>query len=156
VNLKHLHLHPIRPATASDAAAVTACVHAAYRHYIARIGKPPGPMLEDYAEVIRDLQVHVVERDARVIGVLVLADAEGGLFIDNVAVEPAAQGTGVGRALLEFAEDEARRRGLSLIALSTHEKMTENQALYSRIGYVEFDRRVTDGYARVFMRKALD
>jgi hypothetical protein len=33
--------------------------------------------------------------------------------------------------------------------------MTENQALYSRIGYVEYDRRVVNGYPRVFFRKAL-
>jgi hypothetical protein len=33
--------------------------------------------------------------------------------------------------------------------------MTENQALYSRIGYVVFDHRVVNGYPRVFMRKQL-
>ena len=33
--------------------------------------------------------------------------------------------------------------------------MTENQALYSKIGYVEYDRRVEKGYSRVTMRKRL-
>lgn len=34
--------------------------------------------------------------------------------------------------------------------------MTENQALYARIGYVEFDRRTVDGESvLVFMRKPL-
>ena len=33
--------------------------------------------------------------------------------------------------------------------------MTENQSLYSRIGYREYDRRVEDGDARVYMRKKL-
>jgi hypothetical protein len=33
--------------------------------------------------------------------------------------------------------------------------MTENQVLYSRIGYVAFDHRVVNGYPRVFMRKQL-
>ena len=35
----------IRPAVTGDAAAVRDVVHAAYAHYVARIGKPPGPML---------------------------------------------------------------------------------------------------------------
>jgi hypothetical protein len=33
--------------------------------------------------------------------------------------------------------------------------MTENQALYARIGYAEYDRRSEHGLTRVFMRKQL-
>ena len=33
--------------------------------------------------------------------------------------------------------------------------MTENQALYARLGYREFERRTEKGYPRVYMRKAL-
>jgi hypothetical protein len=39
----------IRAATAADVSAITEIVDQAYRHYIARMGKPPGPMLDDYA-----------------------------------------------------------------------------------------------------------
>jgi GNAT superfamily N-acetyltransferase len=145
----------IRPANPEDAAGVTACICAAYQRYIERIGKQPGPMLEDYSTVIRELEVHIVERDGCILGALVLQDTNEGLLIDNVAVDPTSQGTGVGRLLLEFAEAEARRRGLFSIYLSTNEKMTENQELYSRIGYVAFDHRVINGYRRVFMRKQL-
>jgi uncharacterized protein (DUF1810 family)/N-acetylglutamate synthase-like GNAT family acetyltransferase len=145
----------IRAAGQEDVAAVTACVCAAYYRHIRLIGRQPGPMLEDYAKVMREHRVHVVERDRRIVGVLVLADTDEGLLIDNVAVDPSAQGSGVGRLLLEFAESEARRRGLPSIYLSTNEKMTENQALYARIGYITFDHRVINGYPRVFMRKEL-
>jgi GNAT superfamily N-acetyltransferase len=69
---------------------------------------------------------------------------------------PSVQGTGIGRQLLSFAEDEARRRGFGLIYLMTNDRMTENQALYARIGYVLFDRQVVHGYSRVLMRKALE
>jgi hypothetical protein len=37
----------------------------------------------------------------------------------------------------------------------THELMVENQAIYARLGYEETDRRVEDGFARVFLRKRL-
>jgi hypothetical protein len=33
--------------------------------------------------------------------------------------------------------------------------MTENQVLYAKLGYVEYDRRIEDGYSRIFMRKML-
>ena len=51
--------YSFRPAKESDAAAVEACVHAAYGHFVARIGRKPGPMLDDYGEVIRRAQVTV-------------------------------------------------------------------------------------------------
>jgi hypothetical protein len=41
----------IRPARAEDATAITECVAAAHRRYIVR-GKPPGPTLPGYKEVI--------------------------------------------------------------------------------------------------------
>ena len=42
----------IRSAQPKDLAAVEAIVAAAYGIYIDRIGKPPGPMLDDYRELI--------------------------------------------------------------------------------------------------------
>ena len=145
----------LRRAQPSDVAAITACVCAAYLSYIERIGRQPGPMLEEHAQVIARMQVHVAEREGRVVGVLVLEVGAGGVFIDNVAVHPSAQGSGVGRRLLEHAEAQALALGHSSITLSTNEKMSENLALYARIGYLAFDHRVVNGYARAFLRKVL-
>jgi GNAT superfamily N-acetyltransferase len=145
----------VRRALDSDALGISACVDAAYRHYIPRVGRKPGPMLRDYAEAIRDEQVHVVEQGGDIVGALVLALTNEGFLLDIIAVHPAAQGTGVGRRLLEFSEAEARRQGYAAIYLYTHEKMTENQALYSKIGYLEYARRTEQGLARVYMRKEL-
>jgi hypothetical protein len=36
-----------------------------------------------------------------------------------------------------------------------HEQMTENLALYSRIGYAEYRRDAQDGFTLVYMRKRL-
>ena len=113
-------------------------------------------MTDDYAEVVRRSQVTVAERDGQVAGLIVLAAGYEGFLIDNVAVDPAHQGSGVGRALLEHAELAARRAGFDSIYLFTHELMTDNLALYSRIGYVEYDRRPIGGDAcLVFLRKTL-
>jgi GNAT superfamily N-acetyltransferase len=72
-----------------------------------------------------------------------------------IAVQPRHQGTGVGRALLRLAEDEALRQGHDSIYLFTNEKMTENRALYERIGYVEYKRLALAERTRVFLRKPL-
>jgi GNAT superfamily N-acetyltransferase len=147
--------YALRRASEADAAAATACVHAAYRHYVERIGRPPGPMTDDYAEVIRTRRVTVAESAGRIVGVLVLALTPEGFLLENVAVEPAWRGAGLGRALLELAEAEARRAGFDSIYLYTHEKMSENRALYAKIGYAEYDRRFEKGLARVYMKKPL-
>ena len=145
----------IRPARSDEAGTVRKVVDAAYRHYIARIGKPPGPMLDDYAQRIAADQTWVLEDAGGIAGILVLEETAEGLLLDNIAVSPDQQGKGVGRALLEFAEAEARRRGFGAIHLYTHELMTENIGLYQRIGYAE-TRRVTEkGYDRVYMTKQL-
>jgi len=147
--------YSFRRARQADAPAVTALVHAAYRHYVERIAITPGPMTDDYQQVIRDHQVTVAEQDAAIAGVIVLRVTEEGFLIDNVAVHPAHRGRGLGRALLELAEAEARRAGFDSVYLYTHEKMTENLALYSKIGYVEYDRRREQGFSRAYMRKHL-
>jgi GNAT superfamily N-acetyltransferase len=144
-----------RPATAEDAPQVAELVAAAYGHYVQRIGGRPRPMTDDYQEVIRTRQVTVAERHGAVVGVIVLAVTDEGFLVDNVAVHPSHRGTGLGRALLEFAEAEARRAGFDAVYLYTHEKMTENLALYTRIWYVEYDRRSQGTFSLVYLRKQL-
>ncbi len=145
----------LRPANQADVPRLTDLVQRAYEHYVERIGGPPRPMTDDYGDVVRDGQVTVAERAGQIVGLIVLAvDAEGSV-IDNVAVDPSHQGTGIGRALLEFAEAAARRAGFDSIYLYTHEKMTENLALYSRLGYAEYDRRRRGEASIVYLRKQL-
>jgi ribosomal protein S18 acetylase RimI-like enzyme len=146
----------LRPATAADVARLTELARAAYGHYVERIGGPPRPLVDDYAAVVRDHDVTVAEREGTIAGLIVLGTDAEGSFIDNVAVDPAHQGTGVGRALLEHAEVVARRAGFDSIYLYTHELMTENLALYERLGYVEYDRRRHGDACLVYLRKPLD
>ena len=145
----------IRAATAADLPAITDIVDQAYRHYIARIGKPPGPMLEDYAARVSEGVVWVLEERAVVAAIIVLLPAPNYLLLDNIAVSPARQSLGLGRQLLAFAETEALRRGYREIRLYTHQTMVENQRLYASIGYEQTGRGKEAGYDRVFMRKQL-
>lgn len=144
----------LRPAAAAEAGAVGDLVRAAYAHYIPRIGREPGPMGDDFAAQIAAGQV-LVPQDGPLEAVLVLVDAADHLLLHNVAVAPAVRGKGLGRQLVAAAEAEGRARDYGMIRLYTHEKMTENQAFYARLGYRETRRAVEHGLARVYFEKAL-
>jgi ribosomal protein S18 acetylase RimI-like enzyme len=144
-----------RAAIAADVPGIVDVVDQAYRHYITRLGKPPGPMLDDYASRVSEGAVWVLEEGAVIAAIIVLLPAPSYLLLDNIAVAPARQGLGLGRRLLAFAEAEALRRGYREIRLYTHQTMVENQRLYNSIGYEETGRGTEAGYDRVFMRKQL-
>ena len=145
----------VRLATAGDTTAARACVVEAFEPYVERIGRAPAPMLLDYPTLISEGRVWVAQRSSQLEGVLVQYETPDGFYVDTVAVSARCRGTGLGRALLEFAEAEAVRRGFTSIYLCTNSKMTENQVLYPKIGYVEYDRKTEAGYDRVFYRKPL-
>jgi GNAT superfamily N-acetyltransferase len=142
-----------RQATSSDLPVIRQVVVAAYARYLDRMDKPPAPVRNDYRAAADAGQIWVVGDP--VVGVIVLMGQDDGLLVENVAVSPAVQGTGVGRQLMEFAERQAKAMGLRRLHLYTHEIMVENLAIYARLGYRETDRRTQDGYDRVFMEKLL-
>ena len=129
----------------------------AYARYVARMGREPAPMLADYAALIARGVVHVVReaRSGHLCGVIVLWPRDGAMFVENVAVPVRYQGRGLGRRLMTFAEEQAHALDLAEVRLYTNEAMTENLAFYSRLGFEETDRRLDDGYRRVFLRKPL-
>lgn len=145
----------LRRADVADVEAITALVHEAYSPYIARIGKPPAPMLDDYLQVVAEAEVYVALDGARVVGVLVMSREASEMLLVNVAVLAACKGQGIGKQLMHFCEQQSRLAGCSAIRLYTHERMTENIEIYRKRGYVETHRAREQGFARVFMRKAL-
>jgi ribosomal protein S18 acetylase RimI-like enzyme len=130
-------------------------VQRAYEHYVPLIGMRPIPMDADYEALAAAGVVWVADDDGRAAGLIVLVAGDDHLLIENVAVEPARQGHGVGRELLAFAEARAAALGLVELRLYTHVKMTSNQALYARLGYREVERRSEQGRAAVFMSKRI-
>ncbi len=143
----------IRPAVPLDSDAVRRIVEAAYERYVARMGKRPAPMLDDYGELIGRGVVDVAVAGDRVVGVIVLWPEADHLYVDNIAVDPAIQGSGAGGALLAHADEAARAAGRSEIRLYTNEAMTENLDYYPRRGFTETHRAEADGYHRVYFSR---
>ena len=112
-------------------------------------------MSDDYGSLIDAGVVYVVEQEGHVKGMIVLIAENDALLLDNVAVDPGAQGRGLGRMMLEFAERTAKEAGYRAVRLYTNEAMGENIGLYSRIGYRETHRDEEKGFKRVYMTKCL-
>jgi ribosomal protein S18 acetylase RimI-like enzyme len=143
----------IRMAVEGDLAAVRAIARAAYALYVPRIGREPAPMVADFAAALAAGHRWVAGNP--VCG-FVVAYARGNHWhLENVAVDPVAQGRGIGLALIDHIEGLAKADGAAAVELYTNAKMTENQKLYPRLGYVETGRRTEEGFDRVFYRKQL-
>ncbi|WP_409422095.1 GNAT family N-acetyltransferase [Pseudaeromonas sp. ZJS20] len=146
----------IRPATQADLAAVQACARAAFSRYIPRMEKLPGPMCYDYGAKLAAGCLYVACYQGQFAGYLVYYPQGDGLHLETIALLPALAGRGLGRALIGHVEQAARTGGYAQVLVNTNEAMTENLAMYPRLGYQEYDRRLDEGYHRVFFRKPIN
>jgi N-acetylglutamate synthase-like GNAT family acetyltransferase len=147
----------IRRAEPADLAVVTTLIDAAYAHYIPIIGIKPRPMLFDHAERIARGEHHVLEDDGRVEAVITLGSEgrEDALHVFNIAVLPDAQGKGQLRALLAFAEAQARATGRSYLTLVTHSLMARNRAIYAHLGFEVLREQDGGGFVIIAMQRAV-
>lgn len=72
------------------------------------------------------------------------AAGEGAMELRRMYVDPDRRRRGIARAMLAFAEDEARRASAREIVLSTSELQTEALALYRGAGYRETRAEIAD------------
>lgn len=146
----------IRKAVAGDGAAIRECADKAFSGYIPLIGRQPAPMTADFAAQIAAGQIYVALNDSGgLLGYIAFFPQGSHMQLDSVAVLPSASGRGIGKKLITFCEDEARRLGLEAVHLYTNEMMAANLSIYPRLGYVEVDRRTDEGFNRVFFEKTL-
>jgi ribosomal protein S18 acetylase RimI-like enzyme len=144
----------MRRARPDEAAAVGALVEAAFAQHVEAVGRRPAPMDDDHAAHIAAGEQWVLDgADGGLASAIVLTDHDDHLHVDNVAVAVALQGRGLGRALLTFADDEARRRGLDEVRLYTNAAMTDNLVFYPKLGFVEKARYEEHGFSRVLFVK---
>jgi ribosomal protein S18 acetylase RimI-like enzyme len=125
----------LRRATPADAAAVRDLTRAAYAKWVPVLGREAKPMTADYGVAVRDHIVDMLYVDGKLAALIETHPEADHLLIVNVAVSPAYQGRGYGRALLAHAEELTRSLGLGEMRLYTSGRLTENVKLYERVGY---------------------
>lgn len=145
----------IRHATLADADVISAITDAAYAKYLPRMGRKPRPMTADYRQMLAAHPIWILTVADHPVGVLVLEREPGVLLIYSVAIHPGYQRRGFGRMLLAWAEQEARHTGYDRIRLYTNSLMTENIALYTRLGYHETGRESYHDLVVVHFSKSL-
>ena len=109
--------------------------------YMAAVGYIPKPAEEDYSPRIDRGEVWILNCNGRDVGIAVLEEQPDHLLVYSIAVSPAEQRQGYGRALLEFADQRAIAIGVDEIRLYTNVLMKGNIALYRQNGYVPVGTR---------------
>jgi GNAT superfamily N-acetyltransferase len=145
----------IRKALASDAATLAEITDAAYAKYIPQMGRKPLPMTADHRQLAVEHDAWLILSDEQPAGLIELEREPDCMLIYSVAIRPEFQSQGLGRQLLAFAEQEARRFGYNRIRLYTNAIMQSNIALYTWLGYQETGRETSSAGTRVFMAKEL-
>lgn len=80
------------------------------------------------------------------------------LYVGKLAVLPGAQGRGLGRRLLTYAEAEARKRGLAILRLETRIELVDNHTTFAAWGFTKTAENRHPGFDRttsIEMRKFL-
>ncbi len=118
---------------------LAACIDAAYAGYQERIKDLPR-VSEGIADDIQAHLVWVAELDQEIVGGLILVLGDDHAVLANLAVHPDAGGMGIGRGLIEQAENACRNNKKAELRLSTHVAMPENVRLYRHLGWEETGR----------------
>ena len=111
-------------------------------HYVAQ--------LRDVARRAANAQLLVAAEGQRVLGTVTFVPEGGPLGeiarpdeteFRMLAVDPQAQGHGVGEALVRACADEARRAGRARLVISSATDMTAAHRLYERVGFTRAPER---------------
>ena len=119
-------------------------IHAAFDGFT----PPSGVLKETAADVAkrqRDGFVLVAMEGDDFIGSMFCAQKDGSLYLTRMATRPDLWGSGVGRAMLHAAEDEARRMGLPKLSLRVRKTLPGNLRYFARFGFVVVGEGQEDG-----------
>jgi len=145
-------MHPaspvrLRPALREDVATIVRLLAddglGAGREVIA--DPPPGAYFDAFEEILINPQTLLAvaeDGSGMVIGTFQMSfmrglSNQGAKFalVKAVRVASSVRGQGVGQAMMQWAMDEARRRGCRHIELFTHLSRTKAQRFYERLGF---------------------
>jgi ribosomal protein S18 acetylase RimI-like enzyme len=142
-----------RRAGPADAATVAAITNAAYAKWVPVIGRKPKPMIADYDTAVRDHLVDLAYLDGKAVGLIELIPAADHLLLENIAVDPAAHGQGIGRRLMQRVEEHAVAMDLAVVRLYTNKAFATNLDFYRRLGYaIEREEPFKEGFTVYFVK----
>lgn len=156
-----------RAADPGEIAEIVRVIRTAFTPYVRALGRDfPAEGSPEFAkrraQIAAELErgdIYVAVEDERIVGAARTKPQEKDLYIDQLAVDPTKQGTGVGSWLLQRLDEVARARRLGGLSLITAEMAVANIRLYQRHGFAIVRRGPADhgldAHPRVFMEKKL-
>jgi ribosomal protein S18 acetylase RimI-like enzyme len=121
---------------------------AAFAELIPQLSSSPPPSSADLAAIVdaTDTVLFVARLDGRIVGSLTLAmyrmPTGTKAWIEDVVVDAAARGRGVGEALNRAAIAEAAHRGAKNVNLTSRSSREAANRLYRRLGFDHYDTNV--------------
>jgi len=147
-----LHSYEIRRGVAADSADIEALVHAAYGKWVPIIGRNPLPMDVDYDTALKQHRFDLLhqtegETTRSSLAAMIETYEEGEcLFIENLCVSPKFQRKGLGKLLMQYAQDLAGELQKSCMRLDTNKLFSGNVELYQSLGFkTEWEKPVKGG-----------
>ena len=139
----------LRPTQAKDLEVVLPLVEAFYQHF------NYGFSLEEKSQTLQELWAHpdrgclwLIEKDQAVAGYIYLSfyfSIEFGgrtAFIDELFVLPEYRGQGIGSQIINLVEAECGLLKLKALHLESERTNQRATALYTKLGFVDYDRRL--------------
>jgi len=112
-------------------------------------------MSANYEQTIETNRFDLFYQDQELAALLETINNEDHLLIENVCVAPFLQRMGIGKSLLDYAEELAKDSGYDMIRLNTNKFFEGNVDLYIRHGYeIDWEKPV-DGGIHVHMKKSI-
>ena len=137
------------PIAVRIADAITPEIVAAFERLIPQLSSSnPAPTEAELRQIVDSdsTLLLLAEEDSVIVGSLTLAlfRIPTGLraWIEDVVVDSAARGKGVGETLNRFALEVARRRGATTVDLTSRPTREAANRLYQRLGFVKRDTNV--------------
>lgn len=153
----------IRPATLDEATTILRLTQAAFAAHRDLLDPPSGVFRESVADVEQAMAagtVYVALQDGALIAVARVRaiDDPHALYCGRLAVAPAAQGRGIGSALMDAVERQAREDGFPATVVGVRLQLPHNVRFFEQRGYRIYAEHSHPGYAQptyVRLRKDL-
>jgi GNAT superfamily N-acetyltransferase len=135
----------VRPAVEADLAAVLALYAQPGMDDGRRLSLSDARRLLARFAAYPDYTLYVAELDGEIVGTfaLLIMDNLGHLgapsaIVEDVMVEPAAQGRGIGQAMMEFARQKGLEKRCYKLVLSSNAKRERAHKFYEQLGYERY------------------
>jgi len=104
--------------------------------------------VEALRQKVSDEIAFAAVRGGELLGCVFLKPEPECLYVGKLAVAPASQRRGIGRHLIDIAEQTARNLSLPALRLQTRIELAENHAIFGAWGFVEAGRSAHPGFTR--------